>query len=110
MTAFQWANGLLPVCLGVAWLASAAWVRDDARRRIRNDRAVLLATASAVVVPFMGAVAWALVRPAETLEERRYRRLVRLLAELEAGPEPADGEVAPSPKQALRRPRVAVVR
>jgi len=110
MTAFDWANGLLPICLGVAWLASAAWVRDDARRRIRNERAVLFAAAAAVVVPFAGAVAWALVRPAETLEERRYRRLVRLLAALEAGPEPADGEIVRTPNQAWRRPRVAVVR
>jgi hypothetical protein len=101
---------LLPFCLGVVWLCSIAWVRDDARRRIRNGRAVMVATAGAAVLPIAGAGVWALVRPPETLEERRCRRLARLLAELEAGPEPAEGGDATGLLRQRRARTLAVAR
>jgi hypothetical protein len=81
---------LLPLTAATAWVVTVAWVRDDARRRIRNRRAVLAATLATAVVPVAAAAVWALLRPAETLEERRCRRLARLLSMLEAGPEGDD--------------------
>lgn len=104
--AFALLHDLLPIWIGTVWIASIAWVWHDARLRIRNSRTVAIAILGAALAPLAGAAAWALVRPAETLEERRCRRLVRLLAELEAGPEPYDAATDPAPA----RRRLAIAR
>lgn len=80
-------HDILPVWLGLMWLASIRWTHQDARLRLLNRRAVRTATLASAVLPFLGALIWACVRPVETLAERRHRRLARLL--LEPAPETA---------------------
>ena len=71
--------------LVVAWLASAYWVFRDVRARTRDPRRARLATAIGAV-PVGGLVVYLCVRPAETLAERRERRLARRLFEAELDP------------------------
>jgi hypothetical protein len=57
------------------WLATIAWVRKDARRRIANPGVVLLATLLGAVPPFLGPLIYMLFRPPEYLEDVRERNL-----------------------------------
>jgi hypothetical protein len=66
----------------VGWLACLAWVARDVRARTTDRRAARLATAMGAV-PVAGAIVYLCVRPHETLEERRERRLARRLFETE---------------------------
>jgi hypothetical protein len=81
-----------PLWLAAMWLASVRWVQLDARARLRNPSGVRAAVVAAAMLPFLGTALWACVRPAETLLERRERRLARLLleAELRESAEAAD--------------------
>ena len=79
--ALAFVHDVLPVSLGLVWLASIRWTQREARLRLADRGAIRAATAGAVVLPFVGAVVWACVRPTETLAERRHRRLLRLLLE-----------------------------
>jgi hypothetical protein len=94
---------VLPIWLVVMWLASIRWTQRDAEARLHNPRAIRAALLAAAALPFLGAAAWACIRPAETLVERRRRRLGRQLLELEAslsGP----NEQAAEPVSARRAP------
>ena len=57
------------------WLATIAWVRKDARRRIANPSVVLLATLLGAIPPFLGPLIYMLFRPPEYLEDIRERDL-----------------------------------
>ncbi len=57
------------------WLATVAWVRKDARRRIADWRLVLLATLVGAIPPFLGPLIYMLFRPPEYLEDVREREL-----------------------------------
>ena len=70
----------------VLWVGSAAWVWFDAARRGPAPRARRLA-AAALVLPFVGAVLYAVVRGEDPLD-RRERTVTRRL--LEAALEPAE--------------------
>src|ERR671937_2492625 len=85
-TAFLYLHDAGPLCFAALWLGSARWVHLDARTRLRNPSGIRTATMAALVLPFLGAVLWACARPAETLDERRERRLLRLLHERELQP------------------------
>jgi len=66
------------VGIGVAilfWIATAYWVRKDARRRIADRRLVALATLLGAIPPFLGPIVYMLFRPPEYLEDVREREL-----------------------------------
>ncbi len=62
---------------GGLWVASLLWVVADARARLVRPRRIHLTTAAAALLPFVGVLGWVVVRPPETLEERRERKLRR---------------------------------
>ena len=61
--------------LVVFWAATVYWVWKDARRRIANMPAVVLATLFGAIVPFVGPLVYMLFRPPEYLEDVREREL-----------------------------------
>lgn len=66
---------LFLVSLTLAWLGTVVAVVRDAQARVRNRAATRAAAATALLLPFVGALVWLCVRPAETRVERRERRL-----------------------------------
>lgn len=74
-TAFVLARNLVVVVAVVFWLALALWVNRDARRRIDHPALVLLATLVALVPPYFGPLVYLLLRPQETLDDRRSREV-----------------------------------
>jgi len=64
-----------PALLLVGWLAPAAWMRKDAAARLRGRGCPRLALAAGLLVPVAAPLAWLLLRPLETLEERTEREL-----------------------------------
>ena len=70
------------------WLATIAWVRKDARRRIADWRLVLFATFIGAIPPFLGPLIYMLFRPPEYLEDVRERELeIRAIESRLGGPE-----------------------
>jgi hypothetical protein len=67
--------------LVVMWLAIAFWTFRDARRRIREPAFIALAVALALVLPFLGAIVYLIVRPPEFLEDAHERELEVLALE-----------------------------
>lgn len=67
-------------------MGSAAWARHDARRRLRTPEQVRLALAAVLVLPLGGLLLYLLLRPPDSLLDRRERRLFRRLVEEELGP------------------------
>src|SRR5438094_9394812 len=65
---------LLSASLPLLWIAGAFHTGADARRRFANVSARRFWTALAVLLPLVGAGVYLVVRPDETLEERRLRR------------------------------------
>ena len=59
----------------VFYCAVVFWIYKDARRRIEDSVLVWTATALGIVVPFLGAIVYMLVRPPEYLEDVREREL-----------------------------------
>lgn len=62
---------------GGLWIGTILWACADARARLIRPRTIRAATALVALVPLLGLVAWLAVRPAETLAERRERKLRR---------------------------------
>ena len=62
-------------CLGVLWLALVFWTFKDARKRIEDPIIVGVAVLTSLVMPFMGTVVYAMLRPAEYVAEAREREL-----------------------------------
>lgn len=62
-------------CVGVLWLALVFWTLKDARKRIDDPIIVGVAVLTSLVLPFMGTVVYAILRPAEYLDEVREREL-----------------------------------
>lgn len=71
---------LLLLFLVAVWLALVYWTWSDARRRLEDPMLIGCATAAALF-PFIGTVVYAIVRPPETLEDRRERELEIAAAE-----------------------------
>jgi hypothetical protein len=70
------------------WLATIAWVRKDARRRIADGRVVALATLIGAIPPFLGPLIYMLFRPPEYLEDVRERDLeIKAIESRLGGPE-----------------------
>lgn len=67
---------LLPLALlGLAWLGPAAWMYRDAGQRLRGRQRPLQAFVAGAALPLVAPLAWLLLRPLETLEERAEREL-----------------------------------
>jgi hypothetical protein len=80
---FVIARSTLVLVAGAAWLGAAAWVAWDARRRLRSEAHARLAALGVLLMPVAGIFLYLLLRPQESLLERRERRAVRRLLELE---------------------------
>jgi len=62
-------------CVVVLWLALVFWTYKDARKRIDDPVIVAVAVLTSLILPFMGTVVYAILRPAEYLAEAREREL-----------------------------------
>ena len=62
-------------CLAVLWLALVLWTFKDARKRIEDPIIVGVSVLTSLVLPLMGTVIYAILRPAEYLAEAREREL-----------------------------------
>lgn len=76
---------LLDVLLLTVWAGSVSWIHHDARLRLRTRAQQRLAFAGALALPLAGPLLYLLLRPAETLGDRRERRVFRRLVEEELG-------------------------
>src|SRR5207248_11321884 len=76
---------LLSASLPLLWIAGAFHKGADVRRRFANVSARRFWTALAVLLPLVGPGVYLVVRPAETLEERRLHRRRVLYLEVAAG-------------------------
>jgi hypothetical protein len=88
-----WSASLL-----LLWVAGAFHTAVDARRRFANGSTRRLWASLAVLLPIAGPALYLVVRPAETLAERRLRRHRLLCLELVAREAGADEEVVESPR------------
>ena len=72
-----WVNSLyiLAFLAGVLWLSLVFWTLKDARKRIDDVLIVAVAVATSLVLPFVGTVVYAILRPAEYLADAREREL-----------------------------------
>jgi RNA polymerase subunit RPABC4/transcription elongation factor Spt4 len=62
-------------CMGVLWLALVFWTYKDARKRIDDPVIVAVAVLTSLILPFMGTIVYAILRPPEYLDEVRERQL-----------------------------------
>jgi RNA polymerase subunit RPABC4/transcription elongation factor Spt4 len=62
-------------CLGILWLALVFWTFKDARKRVDDPIIIGVAVLTSLVLPFMGSLVYAILRPAEYLAEVREREL-----------------------------------
>ncbi len=66
---------VLAFCVVILWLALVLWTYKDARKRIEDPVIVGVSVLTSLVLPFMGTVVYAFLRPAEYLAEVREREL-----------------------------------
>jgi RNA polymerase subunit RPABC4/transcription elongation factor Spt4 len=62
-------------CVAVLWLALVLWTYKDARKRIDDPIIIGVAVLTSLLLPYMGTVVYAILRPAEYLAESREREL-----------------------------------
>jgi RNA polymerase subunit RPABC4/transcription elongation factor Spt4 len=66
---------ILLFCLVVLWLVLVFWTLKDARKRIDDPVIVVVAALCSLVLPYVGCLIYAILRPAEYLAEAREREL-----------------------------------
>ena len=66
---------LIVIFIVLMWLALGAWVYRDARRRNPAPGYPRLMAAIALIIPYLGALLYVAVRPAETIEEQHERQM-----------------------------------
>lgn len=76
------AANLLVIFLVAIWLALVYWTWTDARRRLTDSVLIGSAALAALIFPFAGSLVYAIVRPAETLDDAYERELDVRAAEL----------------------------
>jgi len=76
------AVNLLLLVLVVVWLALVYYTFADARRRIADPVLVTTATLVSLLIPFIGTVVYAILRPPEFLADVRERELETQASEL----------------------------
>jgi RNA polymerase subunit RPABC4/transcription elongation factor Spt4 len=62
-------------CFGILWLALVFWTFKDARKRIDDPIIIGVAVLTSLVLGYMGTLIYAILRPAEYLDEVRERDL-----------------------------------
>lgn len=62
-------------CLVVLWLALIFWTYKDARKRIDDPIIIAVAVLTSLLLPYMGTLIYAILRPPEYLAEAREREL-----------------------------------
>ncbi len=62
-------------CVVVLWLALVFWTYKDARKRLEDPIIIGVAVLTSLVLPYMGTLIYAMLRPAEYLVEAREREL-----------------------------------
>ena len=62
-------------CLAVLWLALVFWTYKDARKRVDDPIIIAVAVLTSLLLPYMGTLVYAILRPAEYLAEAREREL-----------------------------------
>lgn len=72
---------LLQIFVVLLWLALAYWTYQDAKRRLVQPGLIYGSVALAVLLPFLGAVIYLVIRPPEYLDEARERELELLALE-----------------------------
>jgi hypothetical protein len=72
---WSWISNALKVAAVALWLAVVYWTWQDARRRLQNPLLIAGATALSLLIPFLGAVVWLIVRPQETMADAHERDL-----------------------------------
>ena len=75
---------LIAVFIVLMWLALGVWVYRDARRRNGAPGYPKIMCALAILIPFLGALLYIAVRPAETLDEQRDRNLETMALQRQA--------------------------
>lgn len=66
---------VLAFCFAVLWLSMVFWTYKDARKRIDDWIIIGVAVLTSLILPFMGTLVYAILRPAEYLAEVREREL-----------------------------------
>ncbi len=61
--------------IAVLWISCAYWVFKDARRRIDDKIVLAVAVLTGIVFGPIGLIVYSIVRPAETIADRREREL-----------------------------------
>lgn len=62
-------------CLAVLWLTLILWTFKDARKRIEDPIIIGVSVLTSLVLPLIGTIIYAILRPAEYLAEAREREL-----------------------------------
>lgn len=72
-----WVMGLyvLAFCFVVLWLALVFWTFKDARKRIDDPIIIGVAVLTSLILPYMGTVVYAILRPPEYLADVQEREL-----------------------------------
>ena len=88
-----WAIGsvLLQLFFLLLWVALIFWTYQDAKRRFREPAFIAGSVALAVLIPYLGAIIYLIVRPPEYLIEIRERELELLLLEQRLAPDDEEG-------------------
>lgn len=79
----DFAMTMVQVFIVALWLALVFWTYKDARRRVGDPVMVWIAVAAALLLPFAGALFYAILRPPEYLDDVLERELEIRARELE---------------------------
>jgi hypothetical protein len=85
------ASLLLQVFFILLWAALVYWTYQDAKRRIREPAFIAGSVALSLLIPYLGAIIYLIVRPPEYLVEERERELELLALEQRLSPEDEEG-------------------
>lgn len=76
------AVNLLLLVLVVVWLSLVYWTLADARRRVTDPVLIATATATSLIIPFIGTIIYTILRPPEFLVDAREREIETQASEL----------------------------
>jgi hypothetical protein len=76
---------MLQIFVVLLWIALAYWTWQDARKRIESPGLIAGCVALAIVLPFLGAIIYLVIRPPQYLDEARERELELLALEQRLG-------------------------
>ncbi|MDH3227146.1 MAG: hypothetical protein OEM67_08685 [Thermoleophilia bacterium] len=85
------ASLLLQVFFILLWAALVYWTYQDAKRRIREPAFIAGSVALSLLIPYLGAIIYLIIRPPEYLVEERERELELLALEQRLAPDDAEG-------------------